>query len=168
VLNRVDAIFISLAIVLSSVGVTVTILFFIRQWHTVWLRERLLHEKQLVVYEEITGLIGQVKAILEYTSGDETLGEWRSALMTPVREMLAKSYEWSVFLPDELQDLPTQYASKVARGINKLSQTNSRELDSFASIIQDIRVLENEAAQELQQRIREFVGINSRIITPRR
>lgn len=149
----------SLTIFIASFGATAAILYFVNRWHTDWLQERLLQEKQLAVFEEISLHIGEVKATLELSSGDETLGEWRIALMSPLRQMLCKAYEWSVFLPDDLQELPSRYASRVARQVAKLDDVLPAELESYASIIEDIKKTENDAADDLQRRIRQQVGI---------
>jgi hypothetical protein len=164
-------ILISLSILFATAGATLTTLIFIQRAHTLWLQERLIREKQLAIYEEISTLISAVKGTLEYSSGDETLGEWRSALMEPVHEILQKSYQWSIFLPAEMRDLPAQYAGKLALGLNKLNNLTPDQISSFASLIQEIKQLENEAAEDLQQRIREVAGVNQlerRVITLRR
>ena len=153
-------IILSLTIAAATGAATGTVLYFVHRWQTPWLKERLLHEKQLEVYQEISQLVSQVKATLEYSTGDETLGEWRSSLMSPLREILYKSYEWAVFLPKGLQDRPSQYASKVARGLTRLQSLPPEELDAYAEIIDDIKKLESEAANELQSQIRQELGVN--------
>lgn len=149
----------SLTIVAATAGATATVLYFIHSWHTDWLKERLLQEKQLAVYHEISVLISNVKATLEYTSGDETLGEWRSAMMIPLKEILGKSYEWAVFLPDPLQDLPSHYAGQIARRLSKLNSLGPNELETFAGVIEEIKQLEHQAAKELQEKIRAELAI---------
>lgn len=151
---------VSLAIVIAAGGTAAVVLYFVRRWYFVWLQERLLQEKQMRVYEEISELIGNVKATLEYTTGEETLGEWRGALMVPLREMLYKSYEWAVFLPEPLQELPSQYAGKVARSVARFNTLPSGELDTYAEIIDEIKGIERQAAADLQQQIRKAVGIS--------
>lgn len=154
-----ELILLSFTIMAAVFGATAAVLYTINRWHDDWLQRQLLQQKQLAVYEEITRLIGDVKATLEYSSGDETLGEWRSALMGPLHQMLCKSYEWSVFLPNDLQELPSRYASRVARQLKKLDDVLPAELDSYASIIEELKSTENEAAIDFQKRIRETVGI---------
>ena len=62
---------ISLAILITGIGSTTAVLLFAYRWQSQWLAQRILHEKQLAVYEEITALIGTIKATLDYSSGDE-------------------------------------------------------------------------------------------------
>lgn len=154
-----DWIFFSLSIVLATGGTAAIVLYFAQRWYTIWLHERVLHEKQLAVYEEIAELVGRVKATLEYTSGDETLGAWRTALMVPLRDMLCKSYEWAVFLPSELQDLPSQYASKLARALSQFDGLGPKEFDAYAGLIDEMKQVEKQAAADMQARIRTALGI---------
>lgn len=80
--------------------------------------------------------------------------------MEPLREMLRKSYQWSIFLPDSLHDLPAQYASQLAHRLNRLDQLTSDDIDAVADLIAELKKIENEAAQNLHQKIRETVGVD--------
>jgi hypothetical protein len=65
--TSMEWIVVSLAIVIAAGGTAAVVLYFVRRWYFVWLQERLLQEKQMRVYEEISELVGNVKATLEYT-----------------------------------------------------------------------------------------------------
>lgn len=118
-----------------------------------------LRDKQLQVYSEIASLIGNIKSTLDYTTGEETLRQWKEAMMSPLREILRRSFEWALFLPGTLKDLPAQYASKVVRSLAQIDNVPPDQIEAYANIIASIRQTENEAARELQQKIRGELGI---------
>jgi hypothetical protein len=76
--------------------------------------------------------------------------------------MLCKSYEWAVFLPEPLQELPSQYAGRVARSVARFNTLPTDELDTYAEIIDEIKEVERQAAADLQKQIRKAVGIPAR------
>lgn len=121
-----------------------------------------LRQKQLDTFAEITRLAGDVKAILEYTSGEETLRQWKQRMEGPLREMLRRSYEWAVFLPQELQDLPSRYASQLMRSLVQLDTVNRDEISTYAAIFNDIREIERVAAEELLRKIRGSLDFTER------
>ncbi|NDJ85781.1 MAG: hypothetical protein GYB66_07840 [Chloroflexi bacterium] len=151
-------ILLSLAIVGSALGTAGGLVYYYHRYYERFIQYRLLQEKQLAIYAEIAGYIGQVKATLEYTSGDETLREWKAALKQPLREMLGKSSQWSIFLPVTVRDLPAEYAGKVAHSLNRLNNLPPSDLSPLADTINEIKKLENEAASQLRQHIRQELG----------
>ncbi len=155
-------ILLSLAILGASLGATGGVVYYYHRFYDSFVQQRLVQEKQLDIYEEIVTLVGRVKATLEYTSGDETLSEWREALREMLREMLGKCYQWSIFLPDSISDLPAKYAGKVAHSLSRLDNLDEiapDDMDAVAEIFAEIKKLENEAAQELQHGIRRTIGV---------
>lgn len=113
-----------------------------------------LHEKQIEILTDIACHIGNVKDVLEYTTGEETLRQWKLSMMTPLREILRKSYEWSVFLPQDLQESSVEYASKVLRSLAALDSVESNSLETYASILAEIKRCENEAADVFRLKVR--------------
>jgi hypothetical protein len=156
----VEWILLSLVILAAAFGATGGVVYYYHRIYDRHLQQRLLREKQLAIYEEITCLVSEVKAAIAYSSGDETLRQWRQAMMDPLKEMLGKSYRWSIFLPDSIGELPAEYASKVAHGLSRLDQPGPGDLAAVAEIIADIKKLENEAARQLEARIRQAMGID--------
>ncbi len=147
----------SLAIVGATFGSTGAVMYYYHRFNEQHIRHRLLHEKQLAIYEEITRLMCEVKSSLAYASGDEMLNKWKQDLMLPLREMLSKTYQWSIFLPQSIGDLPEQYAGKVATSLRRLDGLSPNEIASMADIIAEIRQVEADASRELRRKIREVI-----------
>lgn len=148
----------SVVILVASFGTTGAVLYYAHHFYEQRLQQRLLREKQLKIYEEISSLVGTVKSTLELSSGEETLREWRQALMEPLKEILTKSYQWSIFLPSEVATLPAQYASKVAHSLVRLDGLATAELSVIAEAIEGIKKIEQDNARMLEQKIRQLVG----------
>lgn len=149
---------VSLAIVGATFGSTGAVMYYYHRFNEQHIRQRMLQQKQLEIYEDITQLMCQVKSSLAYASGDETLSQWKQDLMIPLRQMLSKTYQWSIFLPDSIGDLPEQYAGKVASSLKRLDGVLPNELASMADIIAEIRQVEADASRELRRKIREAIG----------
>ena len=153
-------ILLSFSIVGGAMGAAGVLIYYYRQYYNEFAQQRLVQEKQLAIYEEVVCLVGNVKTTFEYSSGDETLRQWKLTLTDTLREILGKSYQWSIFLPESVRDLPANYARKVAHSLSRLENMSPNDLDSVADAIAEIRKIENEAAQELQQKIRIAIGIS--------
>ena len=153
-------ILISFAILMATFGASSGVVYYYHRFFGRYIQNRILQEKQIAIYEEIICMVGNVKAVLDYTSGDETVRQWREALMEPLREMLRKSYQWSIFLPENLHDLPAQYASQLAHRLNRLDQITSDDIHEVADIIAELKKIENDSAQTLHQKIRETIGVD--------
>lgn len=149
----------SLVIIASAFGATGGVVYYYHRFYDRFVQQRLLQEKQLEIYEDIVCLMSNVKATLDYTSGDETLRQWKLALMEPIREILRKSYQWSVFLPEGVSDLTAEYASKIAHSLNRLDTVTVDNMQAAAEIIAEVERLEETAAKALHQKIREAIGV---------
>lgn len=151
----------SLVIIASAFGATGGVVYYYHRFYDRFVQQRLLQEKQLEIYEDIVCLMSNVKATLDYTSGDETLRQWKAALMEPIREILRKSYQWSVFLPEGVTDLTSEYASKIARSLARLDNVTTDNMQVAAEIIAEVEQVEEKAAKALLQKIREAVGVTN-------
>ncbi len=151
---------ISFVILVATFGATTGVVYYYHRFFGRYVQNRILQEKQIAIYEEIICMVGNVKAVLDYTSGDETVRQWREALMEPLREMLRKSYQWSIFLPDSLHDLPAQYATQLVHRLKQLDQITPDHIDEVAEIIAELKKIENDAAQHLHQQIRITIGVD--------
>lgn len=152
-------ILVSLVILAAAFGATGGVVYYFHRFYDRYIQQRLLREKQLAIYEEITCLVSKVKATLALTSGDETLRQWRQAMMEPLKEMLGKSYQWSIFLPEEIGEMPAEYASKIAHNLSRLDGIGPTELSAVADVIVDIKKVEQEEARRLEQKIRRAIGM---------